>query len=137
VLRLVRRDRFHMSHDIVHEQLTVDGRVERLAGELEHHTDPDLHRYLAKMLRYADLGARALHERGVRFHLSRLVVNPPATFVKRYVLKAGFRDGVEGLLLALLSAVHVLVKYARLWEIEHRADAAAVGSDERHERIPS
>jgi hypothetical protein len=31
-------------------------------------------------------------------------------------LKAGFLDGVHGFILALLSAMYVLVKYAKLWE---------------------
>jgi hypothetical protein len=34
------------------------------------------------------------------------------------VLKAGFRDGVPGFLIAAVTAFHVLLKYAKLWELE-------------------
>ncbi|MGD8396761.1 MAG: glycosyltransferase family 9 protein, partial [Candidatus Eiseniibacteriota bacterium] len=128
VLRLVRRGAFTMSHDAVHESLTVDGPVARLEGELLHLTDPDLAGYLRKMITYADLGARMLYDRGVRFRVVQLLVHPSATFLKRYVLKQGWRDGLPGLLLALFSAVHVLVKYARLWELGRAAPRPAMPS---------
>jgi hypothetical protein len=124
VLRLVRRGRFTMTHDRVHEGLQVDGEVARLAGDIDHHTDPDLACYLEKMSRYARLGAEDLHAQGRRFRAWRLLLNPPAVFVKRYLLKLGFLDGLHGLLLALLSSVHVLLKYARLWELEQAARSA-------------
>ncbi|HTY08362.1 MAG TPA: glycosyltransferase family 2 protein, partial [Candidatus Edwardsbacteria bacterium] len=38
------------------------------------------------------------------------------TFLKMYVLKLGFLDGREGLLLSALSGYYVLVKYLKLWE---------------------
>ena len=37
-----------------------------------------------------------------------------------YFLKGGFRDGIQGLILALLSSFHVLCKYAKLWERQRR-----------------
>ncbi len=120
VLRLVRRGSYTMSADLVHESLRVGGRVARLAGELRHHTDPDLPRYLQKMVSYADLSARSLHAAGRRCRVDQLLLHPPAMFLKRYVLQAGCLDGVHGLLLALLSSVHVLIKYARLWELGRR-----------------
>lgn len=125
VLRLARRDACRMTMDAVHERLEVDGSTARLAGELLHYTDPDLPHYLAKMSTYADLGAQALHAAGRRCRLHHLLLRPPATFWKRYVLKQGWRDGMHGLLLAFLSAVHVFVKYARLWELGHRGDGGA------------
>jgi glycosyltransferase involved in cell wall biosynthesis len=118
VLRLVRRGAFVMSPRPVHESLSVAGRRGRLAGELLHETDPDLHRYLTKLDLYTSLAADDLADRGVRFRLRDLLIRPPAIFVKAYVLRAGFRDGLPGFLIAVLSATHVFVKYAKLWEIE-------------------
>ena len=117
VLRLVQRDAFEMSNDLVHERLRVDGAVGRLAGDIEHYTDRSLAEYLAKMVHYASLGAESAHASGRRFALHQLVLRPPAIFLKRFVLKLGCLDGMQGFLLALLSAVHVTIKYARLWEL--------------------
>jgi hypothetical protein len=40
-----------------------------------------------------------------------------------YVLKLGLLEGWHGAVLCGLSAVSVFLKYARLWELEPRADA--------------
>ncbi len=116
VVRLVRRDRFTMTADRVHERLLADGPVERLAGDLLHETDPDLQTYLKKMVHYAALGGQALAERQVEFRPSMLCVRPAATFFKRLVWRSGWRDGLHGWVLAGLSSVHVFLKYAHLWE---------------------
>lgn len=118
VLRLVRRGAFVMTPRPVHESLAVAGRRGRLHGELLHETDPELKRYLKKLDLYTSLAAEDLAGRGVRFRLRDLLLHPPVVFIKNYVLRAGFRDGVPGFLIAVLSSFHVFVKYAKLWEIE-------------------
>jgi len=117
VLRLVPRRHHAMSSAAVHESLSVPGATHRLEGELLHHTDRTLAEYLDKMVRYADLGARQAFENGRRFRWSDLLLRPPAVFWKRLLLRAGFLDGAHGVLLALLSSVHVTIKYVRLWEL--------------------
>lgn len=50
---------------------------------------------------------------------------PFAKFLHMYVLKQGFRDGAHGFWLATLSALYVIIKYAKYWELSrHRADGA-------------
>ncbi|HKR25928.1 MAG TPA: hypothetical protein VJS11_00690, partial [Acidobacteriaceae bacterium] len=43
-------------------------------------------------------------------------VNPAATFLYNYVLRGGFLDGREGLLLHLYHSAYVSWKYAKAWE---------------------
>ena len=43
-----------------------------------------------------------------------LLARPPFLFLKMYVLRLGFLDGLHGLLLSLLSSAYVFVKYAKL-----------------------
>jgi (heptosyl)LPS beta-1,4-glucosyltransferase len=45
--------------------------------------------------------------------VSKIVLNPLAKFIKQYILRAGFLDGPEGLVLALLSSGYVMTKYAK------------------------
>jgi (heptosyl)LPS beta-1,4-glucosyltransferase len=114
--RLFRRGRGRFTSDSVHERIEIEGTVGKLEGHLLHYTDPDVEHYLQKLSRYTTLSAETLHGRGRRFKAFDVVFKPPATFVKMYVLKSGFRDGIQGLLLALFSSFHVLCKYAKLWE---------------------
>lgn len=41
-------------------------------------------------------------------------------FVKMYLLRRGFLDGIQGFILAVVSSAYVFVKYAKLWELQHR-----------------
>ena len=50
-----------------------------------------------------------------------LLLRPPARFLRAYVLEGGFRDGVPGLAIAAVSAFHVFLRFAKLWEPEHVA----------------
>jgi hypothetical protein len=47
-------------------------------------------------------------------------LKPPAKFVSMYVLRAGFLDGAAGVIVAVLAAMSVAAKYARLWELQRR-----------------
>ena len=40
----------------------------------------------------------------------------PAAFLRNYVARGGMRDGVPGLVVSLMGAVYVLLKYLKLWE---------------------
>lgn len=42
---------------------------------------------------------------------------PAIKFFRRYVLQQGFRDGIHGFWVAVLSAVYVVLKYAKYWEL--------------------
>ena len=53
--------------------------------------------------------------RGKKGSLGQGLVHALGCFLKMYLLKAGFLDGKQGLLLAILSAHSTFVKYADLW----------------------
>ncbi len=55
---------------------------------------------------------------------------PLGKFLRMYVLKLGFRDGLRGLLVAALSAMYVVLKYAKYWE-KRRSAEPDVLRDER------
>ncbi len=118
--RLFRRDRGRFTSDSVHERIEIDGALGKLEGHILHYTDPDIEHYLEKLNRYTTLSADSLQRQGRRFKAFDILVKPPANFVKMYLFKSGFRDGIQGLLLALLSSFHVLCKYAKLWERQRR-----------------
>jgi glycosyltransferase involved in cell wall biosynthesis len=117
VLRLFRRDSGSFTHRKVHEEAVVRGTVLRLAHPILHYTDPDLSHYLKKVNHYTSLSAEEMSESRKPFRLWWLLLRPPYTFLKMYLLKRGFRDGLHGFVLAVLSSVHVFLKYAKYWEV--------------------
>jgi glycosyltransferase involved in cell wall biosynthesis len=114
--RLFRRERGRFTSDSVHERIEIDGVLGKLEGHILHYTDPDIEHYLEKLNRYTTLSADTLQQQGRQFRTIDILIKPLATFVKMYIFKSGFRDGIQGLIIALLSSFHVLCKYAKLWE---------------------
>jgi glycosyltransferase involved in cell wall biosynthesis len=111
-----RRARWHGGH--VHESVAVDGETGRLQHEIEHFSFDDLSDQLARINAYSSLAARDMYERGRRAGAWALLVQPPAAFLRNYVLRRGFLDGTAGLLLSMVNAYGVFVKHAKLWEID-------------------
>ncbi len=86
-----------------------------------HYTYPTLSLYIAHMNRYSSLGAQLAVAEGHRsFSFADIVVRPLATFIYNYVVRLGFLDGREGLLLHLYHAVYVSWKYAKAWEMSRK-----------------
>lgn len=59
-----------------------------------------------------------MQARGRRCHWHDVALRPWATFVKHYVFRRGFLDGMFGLLMAQKAAHAVQLKYAALWAAE-------------------
>ena len=109
----------------VHESVGTDGPVGQLRSELQHYSYRDLADHLDRINRYSSLAASQMYEAGRRAGALDLLVHPPAAFLRNYVLRRGFMDGGVGLLLSLVNAYSVFVKFAKLWELERAAGSAA------------
>jgi glycosyltransferase involved in cell wall biosynthesis len=129
-LRMFRRGRGRFQDRNVHETISVEGRTtvpehdydhgESIA--IVHHSYPTLSDYIDHMNRYSSLGAAMVVAEGrVGFSFINVVVRPFATFLYNYVVRFGFLDGREGLLLHLYHAVYVSWKYAKVWELSRKS----------------
>ena len=117
-LRLFDRRHARWSADDVHEHVIADGAVGRLTGDLLHASAESLDAYLAKQNRYTSLQAEAMHARGERFSVTRLVFSPLVRFLRFYLLRAGFLDGTAGLVHIAIGRFSSFCKYAKLRALE-------------------
>lgn len=101
----------------MHESVKADGAVQDLRGELQHFAYRDLAHHLQTMDRYTTLAARQMFEDGRRVGYLELLLHPPAAFIRNYILRGGFRDGVPGLIVSAMNARYVGLKFAKLWEL--------------------
>ena len=109
--------RWHGLH--VHESVKVDTDVVGyLKRELQHYPYKDLSEHLIRMDRYTTLAARQMFETGKRATRLELLFHPPIAFVRNYILKGGFRDGKPGLIISLVNSYYVMLKFAKLWELQ-------------------
>ncbi|HOX22466.1 MAG TPA: glycosyltransferase family 2 protein [Elusimicrobiales bacterium] len=119
-IRLFKKSACSFSGGLLHEGITVNGKVGCLRNAIIHHSYPDLEEYFHKFNRYTSLAAEKMHQSGKPFNVLCLL-SAPYAFFRRYVLNAGFLDGVPGLAWATLAAFYVMVKYFKLWRLERNA----------------
>jgi len=72
--------------------------------------------------------AQEILQAGRRAQTADLIFRPLALFLKMYLIKAGFLDGLQGLVLSGLSVGYVFNKYAKLWELGARPHWEEVSS---------
>jgi glycosyltransferase involved in cell wall biosynthesis len=117
-LRLFDRRHARWSDDAVHEHVLIAGKVGRLGGDLMHKSGESLGDYLTKQNRYTTLQAEALLARGERFSATRMIVSPIVRFLRFYILRGGFLDGVAGLVHISIGCFNSFTKYAKLRALE-------------------
>jgi glycosyltransferase involved in cell wall biosynthesis len=123
-VRLFNREQANWSEDAIHEKVVTAGPVGRLTGDLLHESEQGIAEYLAKQNRYTTLQAEHLYARGKRAGLGKLLFSPLLRFIKFYVVRRGFLDGVPGLVHIASGCFNSFSKYAKLRELTRR-DARA------------
>lgn len=116
-LRLFRREAGRWEGVNPHGRVRVRGGVARLPGELAHWSYRDLADQVERIQDFSSIQARAYLAEGRPVRLRDMVLRPPARFLRAYLLKQGFRDGVPGFVIATATAFHVFLKYAKQWEL--------------------
>lgn len=130
VVRLFRRARGRFDTPRVHERVRLDGPCGELEGELLHHPYPTWRQCEEKLWGYAAAGAREAYERGRRAGPLAMCLRPVGRFARMYVLQGGFLEGGTGAALCGLAAAQSFLKYALLWDLSRRGEAALPGTDE-------
>jgi glycosyltransferase involved in cell wall biosynthesis len=116
-VRLYDRRRCRWQGEFVHESVIPDGEVGRLRGDLLHFTVRSVSEHHQRIDRYTTLAAQQAFAQRKRASLLSLVISPPLTFLRSYLLKLGFLDGVQGLAIAFFAAYYVFLKNLKLWEM--------------------
>jgi len=127
-LRLFNRARGHWKNRFIHESVEMDEgvRVQVLVGDILHYSVADAthhHRMIGE--RYAPLGAQQMFAEGRRSSVWKIATAAPTAFVRSYLLKGGFRDGLAGLTIAGFAAHHAFLKQVLLWEMQNGKKSAS------------
>lgn len=121
VLRLFRRGSARFSDSLVHERLIMESKPARLKGLLLHYTFENLEEALNKINQYSTAGALMQYQRGRKVTLGGAVLRGLWSFVRTYVLRAGFLDGREGFMLAVLNAEGTYYRYVKLMLLNNKS----------------
>jgi glycosyltransferase involved in cell wall biosynthesis len=111
-LRLFRRSSGSMTSSTIHEGIRIKGEIGSLRNPAVHYSYPTIASYIHKMNRYSTL----LASNGKPFTLGHLLFSPLSKFLRLYIGRRGFLDGMAGLIYCLLASFYNFTRDAKIWE---------------------
>lgn len=116
-LRLFRRGRGKFPEKHVHEYIEVEGKAERLNEAFTHYNYNAISQFIKKMDSiYTENEVDNLLASGYVISWMDAIKFPVSDFVKVYFSQSGWKDGLHGLVLAMLQAFYSFVVFAKMWE---------------------
>jgi glycosyltransferase involved in cell wall biosynthesis len=116
-LRLFDRRQAKWSDDLVHEYVMTSAQAVTLQGDLMHESGENIARYLDKQNHYTTIQSNNMFYKRKKVSTARMLLSPLLRFIKFYLFKQGFRDGLPGLVHIAIGCMNSFIKYAKLREL--------------------
>lgn len=116
-IRFFRKGSGKYSEDIVHESFVTKESIGLLKGFISHYTYRDIAHHIEKTNIYTSMMAEKLSRQGKNSGSLKIVVKPAFQFLKSYLLRRGFLDGIPGFYAAVSASFYTFLKYMKLWEL--------------------
>jgi len=115
-LRLFNKKYGNFNSRDVHEKVVMrTSEISRLDLPIIHYPYNDIEAHLKKINLYTSLGSIELFNKRKKVLLIYPFLAAFFKFLKTFIIKKGFLDGKEGLILSILSSFYVFLKYIKLW----------------------
>ncbi len=127
-MRLVRKEWAIWSGTNPHDKLIIthkQAQIKHLKGDLLHYTILSLDEHRKAVDYYAEIGAKALFEKGTAAPWLLVYLSPLAKFFQSYILLLGFLEGSRGWHIARLSSKGKYLKYMKLRKL-YRENATEI-----------
>lgn len=119
-VRLFNRKKAKWSGGDVHESVSVKGKIKKLQGDIAHYSFDSVAEHIQVLQKYTDLAAAELLKKNKRVGALSPLLHAKWTFLRVYFFNGGFKDGFAGFTAAILSFMHVYVKYAKVYTQQKR-----------------
>ncbi|HSW47863.1 MAG TPA: glycosyltransferase family 2 protein, partial [Candidatus Saccharimonadales bacterium] len=104
----------------IHQKPMVNGEILQLDAKEElsitHFHYETISEYILRMDRYTDIESAEYIKLKKDFVWTDMLTKPSNEFLSRFFARAGYRDGLHGLVLAMLQAISMLVVTLKIWE---------------------
>ncbi len=119
LLRLGKKEK-GMWRGKVHEKWNIEGATTFFTTPLEHYPHQTISEFLSEINFYSTLRAEELHKQGKRVSFLSLILYPKGKFLLNYILRMGFRDGMPGLIVAIIMSFHSFLVRGKLWLLQEK-----------------
>lgn len=99
-----------------HDELKVNGKTSRLAGDLLHYSYENVSAHINQVNKFTDIISGEYKKVGEKPSVLNLALRPFYKFIKMYFIKLGFLDGTRGFIIACIGAFYVFMKFVKLYE---------------------
>jgi glycosyltransferase involved in cell wall biosynthesis len=103
-------------HDRI--EMAAGARTSRLPGDILHYSYYTFSEHIAQLNKFTSIQAQAMHQQGKKASLIKLLISPVSAFVSSYILRRGFLDGLDGLMIARTVSYQTFAKYVKLLELQ-------------------
>ncbi len=115
IFRLFQKDKARYTTErLVHEKLTVSGKIGKLKNKLVHFSYTDFESYKSKMTSYGKFKAKEEYLKNVNPNFYHFYLHPAYKFLYQFIVRLGFLDGKKGVIICYLNAYSVAVRYREL-----------------------
>ena len=121
-LRFFRNSKGYYPDHLVHESITVNGIIKNAKGFIYDYGTMSLEIQLRKINQYSSLRVQEKVNKHKRVSLLKLFFIFPLAFIKSFIIKRGFFNGIRGFISAINNAYYAFLKEAKLYErsVDHR-----------------
>jgi hypothetical protein len=97
--------------------MVVDGVINRLSNHFLHYPYKDIAHHLQKLNDYSSLSAEKMFASGKRVSWPVIFFKAIFGFFRSYILRGGFLDGWQGLIVSISTGLSTYLKYLKLKEL--------------------
>jgi glycosyltransferase involved in cell wall biosynthesis len=110
---------FLHNHD-AHWSIKSDYPLEFINTYINHFTYDNIYDYIGRMNIYSSLDVKTKFQSNPNLIIKKrnFIFNPLAEFFKMFFFAKGYKDGVQGFILASFSAIHKFTAYLKMWEYQ-------------------
>ncbi|HMV45977.1 MAG TPA: glycosyltransferase family 2 protein [Leptospiraceae bacterium] len=119
-MRFFQKDKGEFSGILVHETVSIQGKVEYFKNPLSHYSYRNISDHLKFIDRYSELAAVEKFKKGKKSGLSLAIAEAIWKFISMYIIRFGFLDGKVGLIIAILGSYYNFLKYIKLYELNQK-----------------
>jgi len=112
--RLFNKTSAHWGGTNPHDHIITNGNnIKQLDGDIYHYSFDSISEHLKTIDKFTEIGAEELIKKNKSFNILSPITHSTWIFIKTYFLKRGFLDGFAGFVVAMLSFMHVFIKYSK------------------------